>query len=327
MKRNGLFLAAVFVLITGLAHAQQAISLGDAIQNTATAVDGRLESGSKVVVLNFNAPTERFSNYVIEELTAALVNSGNLIMVDRQNLALIQQEMNFQQSGEVSDNSAQEIGRKLGAQSIVSGSIEDMGSTYRLRFRVIEVVSAAIQLAPSMNVRKDNQIAVLMSGTPASPNYGPAPSSISATTYPNGLNYSTGRKVGAGFLNWIVGVGSFTMGDWVGGLIVGGVEATGIVFTMVGMLNYKEEEGDRYDSASGDYSEGGPSPLLFVGIALQAVGVIYGHIRPFQYDKALAKKNGTYYASNNPMDHISLTMLPDEKGNIGGVSLSFSYQF
>ncbi|MFP3042911.1 CsgG/HfaB family protein [Treponema primitia] len=296
MKRSLGFFVLILCAMTNLVYAQQAVSLDDAIKSGAQDIENKLVKGVKVVVLNFKAPTERFSNYVLDELMTVLVNNGKITVVDRQNLSLIQQEMNFQMSGEVSDASAQEIGMKLGAQSIISGSLEDMGNSYRLRFRTIEVVSAAIQVLSSANVRKDNQVATLMSGAPTSP---AGRGNTSATQYPHGLNYSTGRKVGAGFLNWIYGLGSFTMGDWAGGLIVGGTGLVGVVLMA---------------SGAGE------------GVILEVASVIYGHIRPFQYDKARAKKNGTYYASENPIDHIHIALIPDNNG-VRAVNLSYSLQF
>jgi hypothetical protein len=69
--------------------------------------------------------------------------------------------MDFQMSGEVSDESAQSIGRKLGAQIIVSGSIAPLGDLYRLRIRAIEVESAAIRGVNSQNIKLDGILASL----------------------------------------------------------------------------------------------------------------------------------------------------------------------
>jgi TolB-like protein len=315
MKKNVLFF--MLILAAGFVSAQQIVTLDASIADAARTIDGRLNSGIKIVILNFNSPSERLSNYVIDELTGAVVNSGKLIVVDRQNLTLIQQEMDFQMSGEVSDVSAQEIGKKLGAESIISGSIEDMNTFYRVRFRVIEVVTAAIQTQVSANVRKDNIITNLL-GSSGFSDVGNG-TAASFTGYPNGLNYSTGRKTGAGFLNWIYGIGSFTMGDWVGGLIVGGTELAGLLLVMTAGI---EDDG----SVGGGY---------YLGLGLQLGGVIYGHIRPFQYDRALAAKNGTYYAysrepwKDNPLEHIDIAVLPTRNGSgIGGaMHLSYSLQF
>jgi hypothetical protein len=317
MKKT--LLVFMFVLAARFVSAQQQIvSLDTAITDAGKTIDERLDAGSKVVVLNFNSPSERLSNYIIDELTGVIVNNRKLTAVDRQNLALIQQEMNFQMSGEVSDSSAQAIGMKFGAQSIISGSIEDMGGFYRVRFRAIEVVSAAIQLQVSANVRKDNIIAGLLDGGGFTATAGSS-GNPSATAYSTGLKYSTGRKVGAGFLNWIFGLGSFTMGDWAGGLIVGGIELLGFIVATT----------DTPDLNSPEYTGGG---VYYAGTGIQLGGMIYGHIRPFSYDKALARKNGLYYAYNrepwkdNPLEHTAIMALPNQNGGIA-VRMSYSLRF
>jgi formylglycine-generating enzyme required for sulfatase activity len=85
-------------------------------------------------------------------------------VVDRANLALIQQEMDFQQSGEVSDSSAQSIGQKLGAQTIVSGSITAFGNLWRLSVRALDVESAQVQGQFNRNMSSSPAIAALTSG-------------------------------------------------------------------------------------------------------------------------------------------------------------------
>ncbi|MDR3200140.1 MAG: CsgG/HfaB family protein [Spirochaetales bacterium] len=100
-------------------------------------------------------------------MTANIVNNGKLTVVDRQNLDIIRQEMNFQMSGEVDEASAQEIGKKLGAQTILSGSIELLGDMYRLRIRAISVQTAAIQGVQSANVGQDRILAALTGPMPS----------------------------------------------------------------------------------------------------------------------------------------------------------------
>lgn len=115
------------------------------IRATSDYLNGRLPGGIKLVFLNFQSQWPDLSEYVIDGLIENTVNDGMFTAVDRQNLALIQQEMNFQFSGEVSDESAQAIGKMLGAQTIVSGAISQIGNSYRLRVRAIGVETAEIQ--------------------------------------------------------------------------------------------------------------------------------------------------------------------------------------
>jgi TolB-like protein len=156
-----LIILAVFILLVGKIYAQQ-MSLDTIIERSARAVEEVLPQGTKVAVLNFTSTSETFSDYVIEEITGKLVMGRIITIVDRRNLELISQEMNLQLSGDVSDESAQAIGRMLGAQSIVSGTLTNMETFYRFRIRVINVETAAIQTQVSFDLRNDAQVAFLL---------------------------------------------------------------------------------------------------------------------------------------------------------------------
>jgi len=322
MKKGLLWLNIVLFLAVGnVLYAQTTGSLDEAIKAGAEEIEARLPRGTKIVVLNFRSPSQRFSNYCLDEMMTALVKNGKFTVVDRTNLELIQQEMNFQMSGEVSDNSAQAIGQKLGAQSIVSGNIEDMGANYRIRFRTIEVESAAIQVLSSFNVQKDTLITTLMSSNPVT---------TSITQYPNGLNFSTGRKVGTGFLNMLFGIGSFTMGDPLGGTIVGGLELTGTIVLLAGIVRYEKARTTTHSSNSSAefWAEIEASQTIMgIGMGVYVVGAITGFVRPFAYDKALAKKRGTYISADvsNPLYHISLQ--PVYNKDTAGMSLLYSMSY
>jgi len=181
MKRI-LVILTVYTLLVGKIFAQQ-LNLDTVIERSARAVEEVLPQGAKVAVLNFVSTSETFSDHVIEELTGKLVNGRKVTIVDRRNLALISQEMNLQLSGEVSDESAQALGRLLGAQSIVSGTLTNMGTFYRFRVRVINVETAAIQTQASYDLRNDEQVAFLLSGNSTN-----VPNVVSGETSPSVTN-------------------------------------------------------------------------------------------------------------------------------------------
>ncbi|MCL1929024.1 MAG: hypothetical protein FWG07_09585 [Treponema sp.] len=185
-----------FLLLAGWIHTQQ-MNLNDVIKRAARSVEEVLPQRAMVAVLNFVSPTETFSDYVIEELTGELVAGRKVTIVDRRNLALISQEMNLQLSGDVSDESAQAIGRKLGAQSIVSGTLTNMGSFYRFRVKVINVETAAIQTQVSLDLQNDAQVAFLLNGSPTASGSAAAPApSTPSVPQPASTPTSTTYKVG-----------------------------------------------------------------------------------------------------------------------------------
>ena len=182
MKKN-LFLLVFLCLVIGGIFAQQ-LDLDVVIKQSARAVENVLRQGTKVAVLNFASPSETFSDYVIEELTGELVTGQKVTIVDRRNLALITSEMHLQLSGDVSDESAQAIGRMLGAQSIVSGTLTNMGTFHRFRIRVINVETAAIQTQVSLDLQNNAQVSFLLGGTPAAAGRGQAAPAASAVQTP-----------------------------------------------------------------------------------------------------------------------------------------------
>ena len=159
----------LFMLIAACTSSPQSVASGgmtldQAIAEAASRIDVRIEAGSKIALLNFNSPSDRFSTYVLDELSLNLVESGKLTVVDRAEVDLIRSEFDFQFSGEVGDDSMQELGRMLGAQSIVSGSLTDIGGEYRIMFRVLNVQTAAVAVQYRTDLASSNRIQTLLEG-------------------------------------------------------------------------------------------------------------------------------------------------------------------
>ncbi|MDR1904813.1 MAG: DUF1566 domain-containing protein [Treponema sp.] len=143
--------------------------LDAAIRRASDYINKNVPRGSKLVILNIKSEYAPLSEYVIDVLTGNVVNDRVFTVVDRANLALIQQEMEFQLSGEVSDESAQSIGQKLGAQTIVSGSITPFGDLWRLTVRALGVKDATVLGLLNENIPSSSILAALTGGprTPA----------------------------------------------------------------------------------------------------------------------------------------------------------------
>jgi TolB-like protein len=177
MKKR--FLGVFFLFVCGFLSAQQALTLDDAIYEAAGEIVGKVRRNSKVAILDISSRSGRMSSYIQEELMAAVVNEGTVIVVEREDLDLIADEMNFQMSGEVSDKSAASLGQKLGAQYIVTGSFDQAGSNYRFRIKVVEVEKAAVRLMFNENVLNDATVADLV-GRRSAPTTATASSNVAA---------------------------------------------------------------------------------------------------------------------------------------------------
>jgi len=159
------------------AFSQNATSLDNGLSASVKQFEERITKGTRLVVFNFKSSSPQLSEYIMEELTSHFVKRNFFLVVDRSNLELLQQEMAFQLSGEVSDETALSIGKMLGAQTIISGSIEPFGDVFRLRIRAIAVESAAIQDMYTANIQSDKFLTSLLKISNSSGNTTPSQSS------------------------------------------------------------------------------------------------------------------------------------------------------
>ena len=160
-----IFALAVFLLIGGCATTKanpDEVSLSTAIRMAASRMELRLNEGTKVALINFTSPSQAFSDYVLDELSAVLVNNGQLVVVDRANLDKIRQELGFNVSGEVSDASMQEIGKILGAQALLTGSLTNIADLRRVMFKVIMTESAAVAVQHPADIINDKRVQALL---------------------------------------------------------------------------------------------------------------------------------------------------------------------
>jgi TolB-like protein len=168
MKKISCGIVITIMLIMACASSPAAntggMTLDQAIAEAATRIDERIETGSKIALLNFSSPSDRFSMYVLDELTTNLLVSRSLTVVDRREVDLIRSEFDFQFSGEVGDDSMQALGQMLGAQSIVTGSLTEIGGDYRVVIRVLNVQSAAIEVQYRADIRNDRRVQSLLEG-------------------------------------------------------------------------------------------------------------------------------------------------------------------
>jgi TolB-like protein len=160
------FSLAVFMLIGGCSSSPAAnpdeVSLNTAIRQAAARMESGLDAGTKIALINFTSPSQAFSDYVLDELSAVLVNNRHLVVVDRANLDRIRQELGFNVSGEVSDQSMQEIGQMLGAQALVTGSLTSIADLRRLLFKVIMTETAAVTVQHNAYIINDRRVQALI---------------------------------------------------------------------------------------------------------------------------------------------------------------------
>jgi len=134
------------------------VPLDDAIALSAKKFESSLASGSRIAVVNCVSRSVKLSSYVLQEMIVNLVNTGKFTVVEREDLDIVNKELQFQLSGDVSDESAQSIGKMLGAQVIITCALDD---TSVLRVKAIAVETARILAAFSVTVQPGGKLETL----------------------------------------------------------------------------------------------------------------------------------------------------------------------
>ena len=169
-------LIALMLTIGSSVFAQTLVTLDQAISYGVIEIESRLAQGTKVMALNFISPSQRLSNYVLDEMTTILARNGKLSVVDKSNLEFILQELHYQRSANINDESSRSIGRILGAQYVISGIIEEFNSNYIIQFRTMAIEPEALQTLLRVGVRKDTQITDLIGASTFNVTTGDSPS-------------------------------------------------------------------------------------------------------------------------------------------------------
>ncbi|MDR3020902.1 MAG: tetratricopeptide repeat protein, partial [Treponema sp.] len=155
--KNLFFLTFIALLLSCVTTGEgSGISLQDAIEQSAEKISADIPANSIVAVVAFESNNASLSDYIITELIGALV-VHKVTVVTRQSLEFVQQELNFQMSGAVSDETAQSIGKFFGANMLVVGKLQDVGRSYRYNISTITVEEARHGSSVRLDVRNDRE--------------------------------------------------------------------------------------------------------------------------------------------------------------------------
>jgi TolB-like protein len=140
----------------------QSLSIDSAINEGSNYLASRITVNSKIAIVNVQSPTNNVTNYVIDSLLMHLVNNDKFIVVERSELNALEKEQLYQLSGAESDETAVSLGKQLGTQFIISGSMLPLGDKYSLRLKVINVETAQIMGTKIFQIKTDNTLTALL---------------------------------------------------------------------------------------------------------------------------------------------------------------------
>jgi outer membrane protein OmpA-like peptidoglycan-associated protein len=166
-----------------------------AIRDASDYLNDNIPENSKIVILNIESNYANLSEYIIDELIANAVNDKKFSVVDRRQLDAIQSEQKFQMSGAVDDKDALAIGKFFGAQTIISGTMRDIGGRYRMTIRALSVQTAQVQGQYNRNMAIGETLAGLANSSGGRPVSGTVPMTNTNTTQTPAVAATTSTNV------------------------------------------------------------------------------------------------------------------------------------
>jgi TolB-like protein len=230
----------------------QAVAIDTALSNAAKEISESVPKGTKIAVLNISSDYAKLSDYIIDELIANLVSKRLFQVVPRSTveLELAKGELDFQYTGDVSDESQKRLGQFLGAGTIISGSVtKDTANSYRIVVSAIDLENFIYQSSYRISFKNDDQVKALIAGS-------------------GGVldeDYTLEQRVGMGAFNILGGAGSIMNGHKSGWLTTG-LELGGIAMVVLGSVVET------------------PGYLIAGGISI-GTGALFGLIIPFFHHK------------------------------------------
>ena len=298
------FLTVLLLSVAGFcAFSQSRVTLQQAINASAREISNVFPYGTRIAVFNVAAPSTAMSEHVIEELNDLLVSSGNLTVIGQRNLGLISQEMDYQLSGYVSDETQQSIGRLLDLEMIVSGSVgawKKSKSNYEYLVQVLDVYTGEVMYSRVYKVKKNHETDTLIAGGRVIRNFTP------------------GERAGAAALNLAFGLGSLAVQRDTGGAFLPFVlEFYGGIMTAAALTGLTDPKTMNAESTNDDNVT---KIVMYAGIGMYSLGAVIGIIKALTHDRPGA------YLSQHDVAPWDLALVPDAKGK-PAVQLSYTVQF
>jgi len=119
-----------------------------ALEKAAEQIMASIRPNSKIAIVYVTSNDMDTTDFIANELEYLMVNQGFTI-IDRSQLDRIRREQNFQLSGDIDDETAVSIGKIVGADIIITGSVTGTDSTRRLRLRALNTQTAQVMAVAS----------------------------------------------------------------------------------------------------------------------------------------------------------------------------------
>jgi formylglycine-generating enzyme required for sulfatase activity len=206
IKTTIIFLVLIFLPnFTFGQGAPQALTIDEAVAESMNYFSTKFAVGTKVVVLNIESENENLSYYIADECSAFIKKKTKLLLVDKSQLPFIMNEKNIENLHEIDETIALDIAKKLGASSVIMGSISKLGANFRFRVQALSTADGKVFGVQSINVKEDEILSDLLL-------VGSLPQKFVLETTQTAQTANSDTKIINGIECVLVRAGSFTMG-------------------------------------------------------------------------------------------------------------------
>ena len=158
----------LFIMCNICLYAQAQVQMIDqAIIASAVRISRELPANATAAIIDFSSASSELNNHVVKELHGAILRHRRIVPVtpNQSQIQNISLETRFSSAGVLTDESAQTIGRLLGVQYLITGTIEPFSAHHRLIFNVVETANTKnrSQYTAAVDIRNDIQLTLLIS--------------------------------------------------------------------------------------------------------------------------------------------------------------------
>lgn len=166
-------IASLILIIFGLAgfvcgqgNSKNQDNLDSRLSNLVQQISDGLSENQKqkVAVVEFadlKGNTTDFGRYLAEELITRLYQTKKFKVIERNLLNKIIAEQKLSLTGVIEPTSAHKLGKLLGVDAICSGSVSDLGKSFKVNARLINTETAEVFSVASIEIIKDDTVCAL----------------------------------------------------------------------------------------------------------------------------------------------------------------------
>lgn len=138
-----------------------------AIENLTKKIVAGVESENKTSLAviefqNLDGSISLFGQFFAEKLISQLFETRKFKVVERNLLNKILEEYKLSQAGITSPELAEQLGKLLGVEAIISGTITDVGEAFDVNSRIIDTQDGSLLSAATVLVTKDDMVLKLI---------------------------------------------------------------------------------------------------------------------------------------------------------------------